>query len=269
MFRLVQVVVVLAIIAALGSNLGCNPVLMVAPPGTTIKVIVNPPFISAHGGVSVITAILIESTGVPVADGTVVQFFTNLGRIDEQGRTNDGVARVNLVADGRSGTATITAFSGGGSTSGSTTPTTAPTTAPTTTPTTGTPTPGTGGGGVNTPGDGQVFIGNISATQVLLSAVPNRVVESRAAVITATVLDKEGNPVPNVPVFFSVTDNDGNASTERMDSGGNPVFTDNNGRAQDILRTRADPGGSPHIALVQVRTANGITATNPLRVTIN
>ena len=42
-----------------------------------------------------------------------MQFFTNLGDIDEQGKTNDGVARVNLRANGRSGVATVTAVSGG------------------------------------------------------------------------------------------------------------------------------------------------------------
>ncbi len=68
----------------------------------------------AHGGVSVITAIVLEPAafGTPVPDGTVVQFFTTLGRIDEQVKTKNGVARANLVADSRSGEAEITVMSG-------------------------------------------------------------------------------------------------------------------------------------------------------------
>ena len=89
---------------------------MNAPPGSTITLIANPEFIAAHGDVSVISGLVLKATGDPVPDGTVVQFFTNLGKIDEQGKTNDGVVRVNLVSDSRSGTATVSAFSGGGAT---------------------------------------------------------------------------------------------------------------------------------------------------------
>ncbi|HET8647494.1 MAG TPA: hypothetical protein VFO85_18495, partial [Vicinamibacteria bacterium] len=91
----------------------CHQALFTAPAGSTLDVTANPEFIPAHGGVSVITAVVIEPAGTPVADGTVVQFFTTLGRIDEQGRTNDGVARVNLLAQGLSGPAVVTAVSGG------------------------------------------------------------------------------------------------------------------------------------------------------------
>src|SRR5262245_5497328 len=100
--------------AALVTAMSCNPVIMVAPPGSTMNLIANPGFIAAHGGVAELAAIVMKGTGVPVADGTVVQFFTTLGHIEEQGKTNDGVARVKLVSDARSGRAEITAFSGGG-----------------------------------------------------------------------------------------------------------------------------------------------------------
>ena len=74
----------------------------------------NPSFVMANGGLSVVTALLIEPAGTFVPDGTVVFFFTNLGPDRrEQGKTVNGVARVNFVADSRSGTATVTAYSGG------------------------------------------------------------------------------------------------------------------------------------------------------------
>ena len=91
------------------SQLTCHQALFTAPPGSTIACSENPRFISAFNGVSVISCIVTEPAGTLVSDGTVVQFFTTLGRIPEQGKTNDGVVRVNLEADGRSGTASGTA----------------------------------------------------------------------------------------------------------------------------------------------------------------
>ena len=91
----------------------CEEVPLTAPAGTSIFLQCNPPFVVANGGTSVVTALLTEPAGTLVPDGTVVLFFTTLGRIDAQGQSVNGVVRVNFVADSRSGTATITAFSGG------------------------------------------------------------------------------------------------------------------------------------------------------------
>src|SRR6185503_4492328 len=72
-----------------------------------------------NGGVSVITAFVQELPGTAPPDGTAIQFFTTLGRIEPTvGKTKGGVARVNLISDARSGTAQITAVSGGGSITG-------------------------------------------------------------------------------------------------------------------------------------------------------
>jgi hypothetical protein len=210
-------------------HLSCQAILT-APEGTVMTVVVNPPFIEANGGVAVVSAILIEAAGTPVADGTVVQFFTTLGRIEEQGRTNDGVARVNLVSDARSGTAEVTAASGA----------------------------------INTfDAPAAVEIGSIRPERILLTAVPQRILESRSSQVVAIVLDEFGNPVPNVPVFFSTT-----GATEFFDSGGQAVFTDNDGRARDVLRTR-HPRDAPFRAVnIIATTANGI-ASDPFTVFIN
>ena len=257
-----------------GVAVSCNQVIMTAPPGSTITLFANPEFIPAHGGVSEIVAFVMESTGSPVADGTVVQFFTSLGRIEEQGRTNDGVARVKLVSDSRSGTAKVTAFSGGGSvTSGGGA-------TPTATGTGATPAPTSGGGGGSVTGTINVKIGNVLPAVIWVNAVPSRITSSRSADIIATVLDADGNPVPNVEVFFSVelaraispiptatgtatatptsaTPAPSSTANERLDSSGNPVWTDNNGRAVDKLRTIAFPGGAPYIVEVTARVVVG------------
>src|SRR5437899_514002 len=225
----------------------------------------NPEFIAAHGDVSIISGLLIEPDGQPVADGTVVQFFTDLGHVDEQGKTNDGVVRINLVSDSRSGTATVTAISGGGST-----------TTPTPSPSTASERPGVVGFSVTSPTGAsavtateasatvQVVIGSARPTRVLVSADPPRITSSRSTSVLAQVFDANGNQVANVPVSFTI---DGNPSTERFLSGGRAVFTDNDGRADDVLRTSYDPTLAAKTVTVRATTANGITAT--ALVTIN
>ena len=96
-------------VAALLGHPGCADVAQLAPSNATMVLIASPPFVPANGGVSQISAVVTEAVGTPVPDGTVVQFFTTIGKIDREGKTNDGVARVNFIADARSGTADVTA----------------------------------------------------------------------------------------------------------------------------------------------------------------
>jgi hypothetical protein len=204
---------------------GCAGSPQLAPLDSTIVLIANPTFIPANGGVSVISAVVTEAIGTPVPDGTVVQFFTSLGRIDREGRTRDGVARVNLVSDARSGIAAVTAVSGVA---------------------TGTLDP-------------PVSIGGVLPTRMVVIADPSRITTSRSTHIIATVLDGNGNPVPNVAVSFRVIVD---PATEFMDSAGNPIFTDNNGRAEDVMRTRRT---TPGTARVQVTAF----AANPATTTVD
>lgn len=247
----------LLLILSLGT---CNQALLVAPSGSTLAVSANPEFIAAHGDVSVISAFVLEPSGQPVADGTSVQFFTNLGRIQEQGKTNDGVARVNLVSDSRSGIATVTAISGGDATT-VTTLTAAP------------PVAGmvsamsvTGASVVSAAlasDTVEVTIGSARPTRLILTVDPPRVT-GRSASVVARVFDADGNGVANVPVFFTI---DGNPSTERFASGGQAVFTDNDGRAEDTLFTNYSRDLPPKTVVVRATTSNGVTAT--ALVTIN
>jgi hypothetical protein len=147
----------------------CGEAPMTAPPGSTLAVFANPTFIVANGGVSVISASVIEPAGTTAPDGTVVLFFTSLGQIPPQGETKAGVARVNLVADSRSGPAQVTA------TSGDQTATV------------------------------DLSIGSALPARVLVSADPAVMRSNAWSNITANVFDENGNPVANVPVVFSVT----------------------------------------------------------------
>jgi len=265
----------------------CTGVPLTAPSNASITLRANPTAIPANGGVSVITAVVIEPAGTPVPNGTIVFFVTDLGRVDSEAKTKDGIARVNLVSDSRSGTANVTGFSGG--------PAAAP--APSASPT-ATPTPtttrlslgmATAHAGANTDTI-QVKIGSTLPSRVIVTANPARVTSPRSALITANVFDVSGNPVANVPVFFAITrvsttptptttttttTTSTTSSTtttttttlpsgsleETLDSGGAPRFTDTSGQAFDWLRTRSLPGGPQKVVTVAATTSNGTSAT--------
>ncbi len=157
-------------------------------------------------------------------DGTVVFFFTTLGRIEPQGKTKDGVARVNLVADSRSGIAKVTAATG------------------------------------NVVSDAQeVAIGSKLPTKMVVTANPPYLAGAREATITANVFDDNGNPVQNVPVIFTVEPVGTAPLREVLASGGSPQYTDSNGQAFDTLATRTANGVSVKTVTVTATTANLLT----------
>jgi hypothetical protein len=211
--------------------LSCEGAYLTAPPDSEIVITANPEFVAAHGGTSEITAFVIEPAGTYVPDGTVVRWTTDLGRIDSETRTRRGVATARFVADARSGTAHIRAFSGAVS--------------------------------ADAP---DIIVGNARVEAIRLRAVPSRITNSNSTHVIATVVDENGNPVPNVPVFFEVIDD---PATEFFESAGAPVHTNNNGEAEDILRTRRNTVG---VAEVQAVAPNGtggfVRAPDPLRIPI-
>jgi len=192
----------------------CESVPLTAAPGTSMTLIANPTFVPANGGTSIVTAILVEPAGTFVPDGTVVFFFTDLGRLEpDQAKTKDGVARVNFVADSRSGNATVTAVSGGSAPGG-----------------------GSGAGNTTVP----ITVGGALPKRLIVAASPARITSPRYTTIVATVYDDFGNPVQNVPVIFTVKPvGTGAVLEETLESGGAPRYTDSNGQAFDTLVTRA------------------------------
>jgi hypothetical protein len=227
----------------------CAGALMTAPPGSTLTLTANPDAVPTNGGVSVLTAFVIEPAGTTVPDGTIVQFFTNLGRVEPaQAKTKDGAARANFISDGRSGTANVTAVSGGAaqpppSPSGSPSPGPAPITAAAT---------------ATTP----IRVGGAQILRLIVTADPSRITESRSTHIFATVIDSVGNPVQNIGVIFTVP-----GALEFMDSQGNPLFSDTNGRAEDVLRTRRTPPVNATVT-VNVQILGSASVTGSVQVPI-
>jgi hypothetical protein len=161
----------------------CDKMPLTAPSGTALTLIPGGRVLPVNGQMS-ITALLIEGgqqggtgggvtagTGTPVHNGTVVSFITTLGRIDPvEVKTTNGYATVRLLGDGRSGTATITAFSGPARASV------------------------------------DVSVGAAAAVFIVATAEPQALPSGGgASKITARVEDQEGNGLGGVPVSFSTT----------------------------------------------------------------
>jgi hypothetical protein len=244
----------LGLLAALAA---CAGVLFTAPPGSSISLIASPPFVASDGGVSVITAIVIEPAGTPVADGTIVQFFTDIGSIEAQGKTRNGIARVNFTSDSRSGVAHIQALSGGSA------QTIATTTPPSTT--TSTTLPSTGGSGGTGQATIDVPVGNVRVAAVVgLRADPPRITISNSTHVFARVIDASGNGIPNVPLFFDVVTN---PATEFFDIQG-PVFTNQSGEGENVMRTRRDTVGTATVRARALGAGVEVVSPSPLPIPI-
>jgi len=231
----------------------CAGVLFTAPPGSSCSMIANPPFVASDGGVSVITTLVIEPAGTTVSDGTVVLFFTDIGMIDRQGKTRDGIARVNFTSDSRSGVAHISAICGGA----------APAVTPSTSPS-ASPAPVSGGGGGSGSASTTVSVGNVRVKAVVgIRANPPRITTSNSTHVFARAIDENGNGIPNAVMFFEVVTD---PATERFEVTG-PVFTNQSGEAEDVLRTNRDLAG---IATVRARAigagAEVVSATLPIPI---
>jgi len=236
----------------------CEAVPLTAAPGTSMTLLANPEFVVANGGISVLTAILVEPAGTFVPDGTEVLFFTNLGRVDGTGKTRNGVARVNFIADSRSGVATVVAVSGG--------PAPTPRPSPTPTPAAGKiGAPDIAGALASVAADEnsasvEIRVGNALPERLLLTADPPRIAKPQSSRIVATVFDTNGNPVQNVPVSFSIALVDPlDRLAETLDSGGALLYTNSNGQVVDVLRTAEVPGPDQKQVEVTATTANGKT----------
>jgi hypothetical protein len=208
----------------------CGQAILSSPDGTTLQIFVNPSFIAANGDTAVVSVLATEKAGTPVPDGTVIQFFTTLGKIQEQGKTNDGVARVNLISDARQGTAVVTAVSGSASIKAD-----------------------------------NVVIGAPRVSQVKTQAIDPTIDLKQGksiASIRATVLDDKGNPIPGIIVRFTVT---ANAATDRL-LDGTDITTNNSGDAVNRVQTTRTTAGTITIKVDVLAPFTGTAADITIQV---
>lgn len=165
----------------------CAKVPLLAPTGTVINLTVQSATAALNSSVNII-AVLIENgqqgqggtgttatstsqtgAGTPVQDGTVVSFSTSIGTIEPaEVKTVNGKVSVVLKTSGESGTATITAYSGGAKSTA------------------------------------QIKIGAANAKTVTVSASPQNLPSTGGtSVISALVVDENGNGLAGATVIFT------------------------------------------------------------------
>jgi hypothetical protein len=181
------------LLAAVGVA-ACDKVPLLAPTNSTIRLTASVGVVATNGSID-LTAIVIESGGTPVQNGTVVTFSASLGTIEpREGRTTNGQVTVKYLSGGQSGKAKISAFSGGAKSD-----------------------------------DLEVLVGGAAAVAVTLRA-DSTVLPSTGGTtaLYATVLDTGGNPIRSVPVSFSATAgqlNPGTAVTNDFGEARTELFT--------------------------------------------
>lgn len=223
---LVAFAVIGAVVAA-----SCDKVPLTSPTGSTISLSIDKSILPVNGQATV-TAVVTESAGTAVQNGTTVSFSPTMGRVDPvEATTVNGKAVVTFVAPSTSGTAVINAFSGSAST----------------------------GSGNASSGGVQVRVGSAAVGGVTVNVAPSAVPQNGGTVtVSALVLDTSGNPLPSVAVLFS---------TDQGTLGSATVFTDGNGNASTTLTTNrvskvaATVGAQKAEFTVNVVTAPTVTIT--------
>ena len=245
---------VLAVLAGLSvtlSSLSCDKVPLLAPTGSVITLFATAATVPSNGSMEVVATVIEQGTastattppangqtppttststpgaGTPVHNGTVVTFTTTIGRIEpSEARTNNGQVRVRFHADGQSGTAVITAFSGGAS------------------------------GKLE-----NLKVGSAGAERILLSANPQALACSGGnSQVSARVEDVSGVGLPQVPVVFTTTKGQLTPSTATTDASG--VANTTLSTSQEATVT-ANAAGKTATATVTLSPRTGISITPP------
>ena len=165
--------------------------------------------------------------GTPVQNGTLVSFTTTLGRIEPtEARTTNGQVKVHFIPGGQSGTATITAYSGGAS------------------------------GKIE-----NLLVGTAAAERVIVTASPQTLGASGgASVISARVENAAGLGVTGVPVNFTVDAGTLSAATANTDANGVASVTLNTTRKSTVT---ANVAGKTANVIVDLNPRTGLVITAP------
>ncbi len=211
----------------------CDQMPLTSPTGSEISLSIDRSILPLNGQATV-RAVVSESSGTPVHNGTTVTFQASIGRTDPvEAQTINGIATVTYLAGTVSGTGFINAFSGGART-----------------------------GSGNTSSSGiEVKIGAAAAGGMSVSATPSSISQSGGTVtISALVMDPSNNPLPGVSVLFTATAGTLSSTT---------ALSDPNGVARVLLTTTqtttvsATAGTARSEVQVVASSAPTITITAP------
>jgi adhesin/invasin len=226
--RTLRAAVVLALAAGLAA---CDRVSLTAPTESTISLFATGSSVPANGSVDIVATVT-ESAGTPVQNGTVVTFTTTLGTISPaEARTNNGKVTVKLSGDGRSGTASVVAFSGG-----------------------------------ITSDALEIPVGGAAAETILVVASPSSLPASGGTVqLTAHVRDASGNGLASVPVTFTTTAGTISQSSVTTDANGQATTTLSTTRAATVTATAGGQQGTVEITVSAAPTVSvTVTPTSPV-----
>jgi adhesin/invasin len=207
----------------------CDKVALLAPTDSTITLSIDTTTLPSNGTAEV-SATVIEPAGTPVHNGTVVTFTSNVGIVEpREARTEGGVARATFRANGQSGTARISAFSGG-----------ARVTEPV-----------------------EIRVGTAAAETVSVRTEPAAVPQTGGTVqVIADVVDPSGNPLPGVQVTFSADTGSLSSTTATTDQNGEARTAITTNR-QTIVRARvAAKEAQATIGVINLPTVQ-MTASTP------
>ncbi|MGH9143084.1 MAG: PKD domain-containing protein [Vicinamibacterales bacterium] len=211
-------------------TIACEKVPLLAPSGSTITLTALATALPSNGTTDIIAQV-IESGGTPPHSGTHVSFTTTLGTIQPSEAETDigGRVTVKYVAGADSGTATITAISGGVSASGTNAI--------------------------------KIAVGAAAAASIGVSASPGTVpAVGGTSTISAKVIDTNGNLLPGVPVSFSTDNGTLSASV---------LSTDSTGTATTQLTTNKTAKVTATTGVSTPATGTTTTAAPSASVTVN
>jgi len=181
--------------------ISCDRVNPTAPDEAVLHVSANPTNIQAGGATSIITVLGYKSTGIPLSNGTIIYFSSDIGSIDSTAKTRDGIAKATFRSDERSGVAHIYV---------------------------------TSGNATATPSPLEILVGTSALASLTIGANPVVLpVGGGQSEITVAAFNENRNLLPDIPVVFSTT-----AGT--LDSGGSVLCTNQNGEVKDYLTTSTD-----------------------------
>jgi adhesin/invasin len=248
----------LAVLAGLSATLAsssCDKMPLLAPTGSVITLFATAQTVPSNGSMEIVATVIeqgaattpttppanggtatppaattsssTQGAGTPVHNGTVVTFTTTIGRIEpSEARTDNGQVRVRFHADGQSGTAVITAFSGGAS------------------------------GKLE-----NLRVGTAAVERVRLFASPQNLPSTGGvADVQARPEDASGNALPGVTVTFSSDFGSLSSTTAVTDSTGVATTRLTTSR-QSIVTARA--GGQEATLTIGLAERTGIALTPP------
>lgn len=219
-----------AVLALVFAAAACEKVALLAPTGSTVTLTVSTTSLSANGTAQVL-ATVIEAGGTPVHNGTEVRFQASVGVVEPAvARTENGVAISIFRGNGASGTAKVSAFSGGAKST-----------------------------------EVEVRVGSAAAETVSVRTDPGSVSQTGGSVqVIAVVRDLGGSSVTGAQVVFS-SDNgvlsSGNAITDER---GEARVTLTTSRETNVRANVAGKEGTARVTVVNLPTASiAISPPNP------